>query len=118
MNAIKNQVQLIGHLGKDPELKTFDNNNSVVRFTLATNEVYKDQAGEKRVITQWHTIVAWGKMAQNIFNMAKKGNEMAIQGKLTYREYTDSQGVKKYMTEVVANEFFKINSGSAEKQAA
>ena len=112
MNSIKNQVQLIGHLGQNPELKTFDNEKKMVRFSLATNEVYKDQAGEKKQITQWHTVIAWGKLAENINTMAEKGTEMAVQGKLTYREYTDSEGVKKYFTEVVAQEFFKIGSAS------
>ena len=114
MNSIRNQVQLIGHLGKNPELKTFDNDRKMVRFSLATNEVYKDQKGEKQQITQWHNIIAWGKLAENINTMAQKGTEMAIQGKLTYREYTTTEGEKKYVTEVVAQEFFKLGAQKPE----
>ena len=113
MNSIRNQVQLIGHLGKNPELKTFENDKKMVRFTLATNESYKDQKGEKQTITQWHNVIAWGKIAENIQLMAQKGSELAIQGKLTYRQYTDKEGVEKYVTEVVAQEFFKIGKKEA-----
>ena len=109
MNSIRNQVQLIGNLGKDPELKTFDDDKKMVRFTLATNESYKDQSGEKKTITQWHNVIAWGKLAENIDMMTQKGNEIAIQGKLTYRSYKDQDGNEKYVTEVVAQEFLKIS---------
>lgn len=108
MNSIRNQVQLIGHLGKNPELKTFENDRKMVKFSLATNENYKDQKGEKQTITQWHNVIAWGKTAENIHVMATKGSEIAIQGKLTYRQYKDANGTEKYITEVVAQEFFKI----------
>jgi single-strand DNA-binding protein len=109
MNSIRNQVQLIGHLGKNPELKTFENDKTMVKFSLATNENYKDQNGEKQTITQWHNIIAWGKTAEHIHNMAQKGSEIAIQGKLTYRQYKDANGTDRYITEVVAQEFFKIS---------
>jgi len=108
MNSIRNQVQLIGNLGKDPEIKTFENDKKMVRFTIATNESYKDQNGEKKTITQWHNVIAWGKLAENIHLMTQKGSELAIQGKLTYRPYTDKDGAEKYVTEIVAQEFFKI----------
>lgn len=109
MNSIRNQVQLIGHLGKNPELKTFDGDRKMVRLTLATNESYKDQSGDKKTITQWHNIIAWGKLAENINLMTEKGNEVAIQGKLTYRSYKDKDGIEKFVTEVIAQEFFKLS---------
>jgi len=109
MNSIKNQVQLIGNLGKNPELITFESDRKKVSFTMATNESYKDQNGEKKQITQWHNIVAWGKLAEHIDLMTEKGNEIAIQGKLTYRTYQDKEGNDKYVTEIVAQEFFKIS---------
>ena len=83
-------------------------NPKKVQFTLATNESYKDKNGEKQTITQWHNVIAWGKLAENINLIVEKGNEVAIQGKLTYRSYTDQSGAEKYVTEVVAQEFFKI----------
>ncbi|MEE9374650.1 MAG: single-stranded DNA-binding protein [Saprospiraceae bacterium] len=116
MNSIRNQVQLIGHLGKNPELKSFENDKKVVRFSLATNENYKDQKGEKQTITQWHNVIAWGKIAEHIHKMTQKGSEIAIQGKLTYRKYLDNSGAEKYITEVVAQEFFKIGGKSEVSQ--
>ena len=109
MNSIKNQVLLIGNLGKNPELKTFSNDQKMVRLALATNESYKDQNGDRQSITQWHNVIAWGKLAENISLIVEKGNEIAIQGKLTYRTYKDPEGKDKYVTEVVAQEFLKIS---------
>lgn len=109
MNSIRNHVQLIGHVGKDVEVKTFDNGSQVARLTLATNEYYKDSKGEKQQNTQWHNVVAWGKLAEIFSSSLAKGNEVAITGKLTSRSYDTGDGQKKYVTEVVANEFMKIS---------
>jgi single-strand DNA-binding protein len=104
MNAMKNRVQLIGHVGNDPEIKTFDGGKTLANFTLATNESYKNDKGEKVEETQWHRLVAWGKTAEIIEKYVTKGKEIAIDGKLTHRSYDDKNGEKRYVTEVVVNE--------------
>lgn len=104
MNTIKNRVQLIGHMGAAPEIKTLDNGKKVARFSLATNEAYKNQKGEKVIETSWHNIVAWGNTANLIEKYTEKGMELAIDGKLSSRNYTDKSGNKKYITEIIVNE--------------
>ncbi len=104
MNALRNKVQLIGHVGNDPEIKTFGENKKVANLTLATNEVYKNDKGEKVEETQWHRITAWGKTAEVIEKYVTKGKEIALEGKITYRTYDDKNGEKRYTTEIVANE--------------
>jgi len=104
MNAIKNKVQLIGYLGQTPEITNFEGGKKVANLNLATNEIYKDANGEKVTETQWHTVVAWGKLAEIAEKYLVKGIEVAIDGKLVNRNYTDKNGVKKYVTEVHANE--------------
>ena len=104
MNAIKNRVQLIGHVGNDPEIKNLDGGQKVANLTIATNESYKNDKGEKVEQTEWHKVVAWGKTAEIIEKYVTKGKEIAIDGKLTHRSYDDKNGEKRYITEVVANE--------------
>ena len=104
MNAMKNKVQLIGHVGQEPEIKTFDGGKKVVNFTLATNESYKNEKGEKVEQTEWHRVTAWGKVADIIEKYVIKGKEIAIEGKLTHRSYDDKNGEKCFVTEVVAND--------------
>ena len=104
MNAMKNTVQLIGNVGNDPEIKTFEGGKKVVNFTLATNESYKNEKGEKVEQTEWHKVVAWGKTADIIEKYVTKGLQIAVEGKLTHRSYDDKNGEKRYITEVVANE--------------
>jgi single-strand DNA-binding protein len=104
MNAMKNRVQLIGHVGNDPEIKTFDGGRTLVNLTIATNDSYKNDKGEKVEQTEWHKVVAWGKTAEIIEKYVTKGKEIAIDGKLTHRSYEDKNGEKRYVTEVVANE--------------
>ncbi len=108
MNTIKNSVQLIGNLGADIEIKTFDNGNKVARTVIATNDYYKNNKGEKVKDTQWHTVVAWGNLADNMSGILSKGDEVAIQGKLSHRRY-ESEGQMKSITEIVVNEFLKIS---------
>ena len=105
MNSVKNTVQLIGHLGKDVDLKEFDSGSSRVNFSLATNENYRNSKGEKIEETQWHNIVAWGKLAELMDKFLAKGSEVLIKGKLVSRSYTDKEGNTKYITEVIANDF-------------
>ena len=104
MNAMKNTVQLIGHVGQDPEIKTLDGGKKLANFTIATNDSYKNDKGEKVDQTEWHRVSAWGKTAEIIEKYVSKGNEIAIEGKLTHRSYDDKDGVKRYITEVLANE--------------
>jgi single-strand DNA-binding protein len=105
---MKNKVQLIGNVGNDPEIKTFDGGKKVVNFTLATNESYKNDKGEKVEQTEWHKVVAWGKTAEIIEKYVTKGKEIAIEGKLTHRSYDDKNGEKRYITEVVANDLLLL----------
>jgi single-strand DNA-binding protein len=104
MNAIKNKVQLIGHLGQSPEIKNIADGKKVANFSVATNESYKNLQGEKVAETQWHNIVAWSKLAEIAEKYLVKGIEVAIEGRLVNRTYTDKQGIKRYVTEILANE--------------
>ncbi|MGZ4089413.1 MAG: single-stranded DNA-binding protein [Bacteroidia bacterium] len=109
MMTIKNRVQLIGNLGGSPEVKTLDSGNKVARFSVATSEYYINKNGDKVTETQWHNIVVWGKLAGIAEQILQKGSEVVIDGKISTRNYTDKEGVKKYFTEIVANELLLIN---------
>ncbi|KQB41180.1 single-stranded DNA-binding protein [Flavobacterium aquidurense] len=109
MNAMKNRVQLIGNAGNDPEIKTLENGTKLAHLTIATNEKYTNDKGEKVEQTQWHRVTAWGKTAEIIEKYVVKGKEVAIEGKLTHRSYDDKNGEKKYMTEVVVNEILLLS---------
>lgn len=104
MNALRNKVQLIGNLGVNPEVKEFEGGKKLAKFSLATNEYYKNAKGEKVTDTQWHNLIAWGNSANYIEKYLKKGMEVAIEGKLVNNNYTDKNGVKRYVTEVHVNE--------------
>ena len=104
MNAMKNKVQLIGRLGADVELKTINGGKAMAKFSLATNESYKNAKGEKVDETYWHNLVAFGKTAEIIHKYTRKGSEIGIEGKLVSRSYEDKDGQKKYVTEVQVNE--------------
>ena len=108
MKSIRNQVQLIGNLGASPEVKNLDGNKTVANFSLATNESYKNDKGEKITDTTWHNVVAWGKTAEIAEKFLKKGSEVAVNGKLVNRSYENKEGVKKYITEVVINEIVML----------
>ena len=108
MNTLRNKVQLIGNLGQDPEIINLESGKKLARFTLATNESYKNAKGEKITDTQWHQIVAWGKTADVIEKYVVKGKEVAIDGKLTTRTWEDKDGMKRYTTEVVCNELLML----------
>jgi len=104
MNALRNKVQLIGHVGQDPEIKNLEGGKKVANLTIATNDSYKNEKGEKVEQTEWHKVVAWGKTAEIIEKYVTKGKEIALEGKLTHRSYDDKNGEKRYITEVVAND--------------
>jgi len=108
MNSLRNSVQLIGNLGRDVEYKNFDSGSTKASFALATNDYYKNNKGEKVQDTQWHNIVAWGKMAENMTAMLKKGSQVMVRGKLVNRSYEDKEGTMKYITEILVNEFLTL----------
>lgn len=105
MNTSRNCVQLIGNLGRDVELMNFDSGNTKAAFTLATNEYFKNNKGEKVQETHWHNIVAWGRLAENMKTILDKGSEVLVKGKLVSRSYEDKNGTTRYVTEIVAKEF-------------
>ncbi len=109
MNNLRNRVNLIGNIGLDPKVREIKGGRKVARFTLATTESYRNSEGEKVSDTQWHNIVVWGKQASFVENYLHKGQEIAVEGKITHREYTDDNDVKKYITEVVANQILVLN---------
>lgn len=110
MSTLRNKVQLIGNVGNEPEITTLDSGKKVAKFSMATNEHYKNSKGEKQQDTQWHTIVAWGKTANIIEKYVTKGKEVAIEGKLTSRSYEDKNSTKRYVTEVVVSEILLLES--------
>ena len=108
MNALRNRVQLIGNLGMDPEVKSFDKDKKMARISIATNEVYYNAKGEKVQDTQWHNIVMWGKTAEIAEKYLKKGQEIAVEGKLVNRSWETKEGDKRYATEVVVSELVML----------
>jgi single-strand DNA-binding protein len=110
MSTLKNKVQLIGNVGQAPELAILDNGKKVVRFSLATNEFYRNSRGEKVQQTNWHNLVAWGRTAEIIHKYVTKGKEIAIEGKLASRSYETSEGEKRFITEVIVNEVFMMGN--------
>ena len=110
MNTLRNKVQLIGNLGNDPEIIALDSGKKLAKFSIATNDNYRNAKGEKVVDAQWHNVIAWNKTAEIIEKYVVKGQEIAIEGKLTSRSYEDQNGDKKYITEVVCNELLLLAS--------
>jgi single-strand DNA-binding protein len=107
MKSLRNSVQLIGRLGKDPEVKMFGEKKKA-SFSIATTDSYKNSKGEKVEDTQWHNIVIWGGLATVAEKYLKKGNEVAIEGKLVHRVYETSAGEKKFFTEISANDLVML----------
>jgi single-strand DNA-binding protein len=97
-----NRVTLVGHLGKDPEIRRLENGAAVGKFTLATNENYKDTNGEWQSQTEWHEIVVWRGQAEQAEKTLKKGSLVYLEGKITHRKWTDKNGIDRYTTEIVA----------------
>ena len=110
MNALKNKVQLIGNLGNAPEVKNTESGKKLAKFAMATNESYRNAKGEKVTETQWHNLIAWGKVADLVEKFLSKGTEVAIEGKLINRNYTDKEGNKKYVTEILVSELLLIGN--------
>lgn len=113
MSSLRNRVQLIGRLGAKAEIKRFDDGKIKASLSLATNDFYKNQKGEKVEETTWHNVIAWGKPAEIIEKFTDKGTEIALDGKLTNRSYTDKDGVKKYITEVIVDNLVLLGEKAA-----
>jgi single-strand DNA-binding protein len=111
MNSINNRVTLIGNLGQDPETKTTESGKRVVHFTLATQDGYKNSEGQKVNETTWHNITAWNGLADVAGKYLKKGNQVAVEGRIVYKTYEDKKGVTKYTSEIVLSDLFLLRSG-------
>ncbi len=105
MKTINNSVRLVGHLGRDVDVKTFDNGRKMAQVSLATNETYVNKEGERVKDVQWHRLVGWGKMADLMEKLFVKGKQVAVEGKLVHREYTDKEGIKRQLTEISVRDF-------------
>ncbi|WP_282080436.1 single-stranded DNA-binding protein [Aquimarina algiphila] len=112
MSTIKNHVQLIGHIGQEPVITNLESGKKVARFSLATNEYYKNAQGEKQTETNWHTIVAWGRVAEIIEKFASKGKEVGVIGKLKSRNYENKEGNQVRAVEVEVSEILLLGSKS------
>ncbi len=107
MKSLRNSVQLIGNLGKDPEVKEFGAKKKA-SFSIATKESYKNAKGEKVEDTQWHNVVIWGKLADVAAQYLRKGSEVCVEGKLVHRNYETDKGDKRYITEINVNDFVML----------
>jgi single-strand DNA-binding protein len=108
MKDLRNRVQLIGNLGMDPEVKTFDGGRTMTKFSLATSQSYNNAQGEKVKDTQWHNLVMWGKIAETAGKYLKKGAEITAEGKIIYRSYESKEKQTKYITEIVVSDFLMM----------
>lgn len=104
-----NKVILVGHLGKDPEIRTFENGSKVANFTLATTEYRKDKDGNRIEMTEWHNIVMWRNLAELAEKYLRKGRQIYVEGRLRTRTWDDANGVRHYFTEVEANTFLFLS---------
>lgn len=100
-----NKVTLIGNLGSDPEVRHLENGAIVARFSLATNESYKDKDGNWQTTTEWHNIVVWRELAERAEKQLKKGSMVYVEGKISYRKYTGQDGVERNITDIVSSVF-------------
>ena len=116
MNNLRNKVQLIGNLGLAPEIVSFENGNKLAKIRLATNETYTNAKGDKVTNTEWHSLTAWGKQADIFEKYVKKGQEIAVEGKLSTRSYETKEGEKRYRTEVQVTELLLLGKGDAEAE--
>ena len=110
MYALKNKVQLIGNVGNNVEVKNTESGKKLARFSIATNESYRNAKGEKITETTWHNVVAWGKVAEIAEKFLQKGTEVALEGKLTNRSYNDKEGIKKIIYEVQVSELLLLGN--------
>ena len=109
-----NRVTLVGRLGRDPEMRQTGTGTPIVNFSVATNESWKDKNGEQQERTEWHKIIAWGRLAEICNEYLTKGKQVYIEGRLQTNEWEDKDGNKRYTTEVVANEMKMLGTRSEE----
>lgn len=107
--SITNKVQLVGHVGQDPEIKTFGESGKIAKFSLATNESFKDKSGEWVKNTTWHNLIAWRNLAERIERQVRKGSYLLVEGKLVNSEYTDKDDIKRYKTEIEVESFMTLD---------
>ena len=112
MNVLRNKVSLIGRLGAQPEVVTLDSGRTFARFTLATNENYKDKDGAWKENTQWHNLKAWGKTAELVSRLLNKGQEIVVEGRIVNENYETKKGEKRYGTSIEVNEFLMLSPKS------
>jgi single-strand DNA-binding protein len=117
MNNLRNKVNLIGRLGVQPETMEFETGRKLVRFSLATNDRYKNKNGEWQEDVQWHNVTVWGKVADRAEKMLEKGQEILLEGKISYQSYENQQGEKRYSTVIEGNDFMLLNKPSGEVKA-
>lgn len=110
-----NKVTLIGRLGGDPELKTLEGGTAVARFSLATSDSYKDKDGNWQERTDWHNVVLWREQAERSVKALKKGEMCYVEGKVSYRKYTDKEGQERTATDIVANAFRRLDKREAQE---
>lgn len=110
---LNNKVQLLGHLGNNPEIRTLENGNKLAKMSLATYEPYKDAKGKKVDKTQWHNIVAWGATAEIAEKYLAKGKQVLVEGRLVHNSYTDKEGQKRYTTDVNVSHIMLLDKKSA-----
>ncbi|HPF98214.1 MAG: single-stranded DNA-binding protein [Flavobacteriaceae bacterium] len=110
MNTLRNKVQLIGRLGQDPEIITFDDGTKMAKFSMATDDSYKDKKGDKVERTYWHNIVVKNGLVKVVESYVNKGQEIIIEGKLTSRSYETKEGEKRYVTEIICNELLMLGN--------
>ena len=105
MNALRNKVSLIGRLGRDPEMITFDSGKSLTRFSMATHQKYKSKNGEWSEDIQWHNVSAWGPLGKRMNDILSKGKKIIVEGRLIHQTYENKSGERKNRTVIEANEF-------------
>ncbi len=117
MNNLKNKVNLIGRLGVKPEIMMFETGRKLARFSLATNDRYKDKNGEWREDVQWHNVNVWGKAADRVEKLLDKGQEILLDGKISYQSYENNQGETRYSTVIEGIDFVLLNKPTGEAKA-
>jgi single-strand DNA-binding protein len=118
MQTMKNSVTLMGYLGSDVQCFTLSTGRKVARVSLATNEYYKDKAGERAQHTEWHNLTAWGSVAERMERQLTKGTQVIIDGKLVHRSYEDKNGNTRYLSEIIVGSFLTPASGQAPEKAS
>lgn len=108
MSTLRNTVQLIGHVGQEPEIVNLESGKKLAKFSIATNEYHKNAKGERVTETQWHNIVVWGKTADIVEKFVVKGKEIGVEGRLNNRSYEAKDGSKRYFTEIICNELLLL----------